>query len=642
MKQCTRGMKLCALAVVALLCAIGLGALFPSTVKGRPGDEGGTSAGTTSRLAHVVPADTMMFFEGADIHAFGSTVRTLHWVDGSKIDGSVITKTIQDAIAQAFEVSPEDAAQIFNSFSSAAAAGRSPKLSGTMKEGGDDFEGAVLYRFSDPAAGAKLIASKRFTKGEAIGSAGAFYSVKRKGDLPDGPAEALGEFEADATSNYERFAWFPASGVAAFGHPDYIKAVGATIEGAASLVTSPAYTAFTRKAPAGTLAMGFVDTSKLGEIPDFGKYLAQVFGSPEPLSFFHSHNNGVMKTSFNMPLKGEFIPPKELWAEKTELKLAARLPASTVAAMSFSGKMSVDGAKYMELYIQYLQRIANFIRKSAPPQEEGGFSMEGMIADSIEEGIRQMGTVEGAMGFKLSDLYDAVGDEAVIGWVTPGDIAAMFKSPDTIMQQTAVVMLAHVGSKDALDKVLGGAKAALTQQMQAMGMEQKFEEITGGWKTNIMGMGDLRVQYIDNNQHLLVSFGGQKAVDSAIAAFGGTEKTLGQDPAFVKAKSNVASVNHGHIWFDTGRFLDGAIKEMKDSDKEEMKKAVGFGPEVVRVTGDERVTMMIGMGVDVQGDGTATLSFEATNFFIGIAGMAMPAMASAEEVEAVPLMPKEE
>jgi hypothetical protein len=297
-------------------------------------------------------------------------------------------------------------------------------------------------------------------------------------------------------------------------------------------------------------------------------------------------------------LKGHKLPDENFLDAPGKLELNQKLPASTVAYFEVSTKTSLEGKELRKKLFKFA----------------GSFDEKG--SEDAEKGMEEM---KDKLGFDLDTVFDAIGDEAIIG-VTATDkltMESVMKKDKDALKEVGFVFIAHLRDKEKGEKILKSLKdVAEDKGKEAVEVTKDDDGYLFEPKDAVKEMGIPSVQAsIKDDKYLVVAVGSKKRIEEIEAAYGG-ESTLKDDKAHAKAMKAFDQKPQAVIWVDAGRIAATALKDddIKEAAKKGLKES-GIKLETFTFEGDDRMTMALSFSYSVSKDGVWSVETEGLNAF---------------------------
>jgi hypothetical protein len=579
-----------------------------------------------SNLAKYAPKDTETFVEiPSTTKALANAFLGMDVIDTSKIDSDKQKGEIFDAFASSFDVSKDEAEAFLLAVDGVAMAQRRIE-----RKDEDDFgpstEGVTLVKMSSASKVEPILKSKRFdADGELAG--GKKYVLTRKETDPD-KREKLSTFEAafndfgdlkkkkgsDDDDDEEKsdkkkkkkggkvLVWFESEALFAAGEESVVEEVGKLIkDGGESLKDTENFKK--AKWDSGSAVLFYMN-------PEFAKKddKKDYFNGTGPLVGSVGFHDGGLTMGGRVELKGKRIPKEsDLVAEDVSFELYEKLPADTVAYVSFSGKFKADGKALQKALI-----------KAAKTDEDNERE-----AEQLEEGLEKM---EETIGFSFDVLADSIGDEVVMGIVADKkvDVEVLMEAgkdkkaaAQEASEKLGFVAIYDVGDKDKAEKLVKGLRSTIEEKAKDT-VEIKKKD--GGFLVEPADVlkslgsipdfdGGLQIT-VEKEKHVLIALGSKKRLEAIKAAFDGSADTLAKDGAHKKALDAVGKKGQAFLFIDAGR-VGKKLLDQADDMKKELKKK-GFDLEAIKLEGDDRLVVAAAVKVGFK-DEIMSVEFKSLN-----------------------------
>jgi hypothetical protein len=332
------------------------------------------------------------------------------------------------------------------------------------------------------------------------------------------------------------------------------------------------------------------------------------FDSVGPVTGSMRFTDPGLLVSAHIDMAGKKVSKKELLPETVALSLYEKVPATTVAYLAFSTKFGVDGKEMEKL-----------IKKSYSDVDERG-------AEEIEKALDGM---KDNLGFGLADVFDSLGDEAIIAVTADDKLAGLaFEKDKTALEHGSVIVifaLDKTDGKDNAEKIIKKLKGTIEEKAKG---EIELKKTDGGFvatpgdraKTAMGGVDASFSIAIEEDKYMVVIVGTKKRIDEANEALGGSE-TLKNDKAHKKALTAFEGKPLAVLWVDAGRIAKAIMKESKDV-KSAMKDA-GVPTDALVLEGDERITAGYAVRAEWKDD-TLSVDFDTLNLPVFAAVSVVP------------------
>jgi hypothetical protein len=521
-----------------------------------------------------MPANTQVYVELPSIKRSLFALRGVKFLDEPKIDEKKIVDDTVAGIAKSFDLSPDDARNVAFSLDSMGLAMRG-------LEEGKKPEALALIEFSSSGAAKALLASKRFASAGAFGASGQAYTLQRRDPLSTEPPPveaALGELRSDPAN---KLVWFSKRNLLAIGHEAMLKDLAAILDdGKDSLASSEQYKQAAKDFESGAELVAFIDSvlfKKLGDASTrklVDGYLKDAGPIVTSLKFVDSglmlHIHGLLGGTLTANSKDS------PWASPSKLKLPEKLPKDTVAYLAFSTKTSLKGAEMRERALGAFTEI--------DPDK----------AATTKQGVAEF---EKQLGLELSTVFDAMGDEAILGLTVDSAYKPSILSPPSPTKDLAIVFAQHVRDSAAAKKIVGVAKSKVGELLKEL---YSIKDIGDGFDAEPVALRDkfplVQVRLVGDT--LLVLAGARPLNDKALQSLEG--KGALKDDAGHALALRALTAPSTLFWMDTGRIGQAALDLVPG-----VRSSFNKGPvpvEAVLLTGERRITTALGFAMTRSGD----------------------------------------
>ncbi len=540
-----------------------------------------TSSG--SQISALVPKDTEVYVEFPDLPHALVAASQMDVLDSSKLESKKQIDELSKGLRESFEVDKDVGENVILSMRSIGFVGRDLER---------DQQFAALVRFSDSDAVEKWLAADRFSKEGKFGNNGEQYFVDvEKAEDRSGFSAYRSFFsgmQARKDGN-EVLVWFKDAGLLAIGHKDLVDDVDSTItDDAGSLAKSEAWgqTEFERDA----VAIAFVSPTVLDSLrgEDEKKIVRGYFDGIKPFTAALRLTSAGPVLSIAGQAKGNKVGEDDMLSQPVPLTLHNKLPGNTVMYVAAGGKRTLDGKALQSRIVKEL---------------EGN---DEQAAKQFESALDEM---DKQIGLDLPTVLDAIGNEVAFGFAVDPALKLDLEKPpkpEVIRDQVAAVFLMGVGDQEKANKLLKVLRVKGFEEgpMQRMyDIKKKGEGFVASPKPAEAGQVQpplIDVSFADGV--LIMAVGGEKMVEGALSALSGTQ-ALGGVAAHKLALDSMASEPSAVAWMDTGRIaqtlLDALPSRVLD-DVSEVEKSLGISRDVLRRTGDQRVTSALAFRFEAQ------------------------------------------
>jgi hypothetical protein len=568
---------------------------------------------TGPELAKFMPADTQVYVEMPSVTKAVVAAIGMDSIEAKELDAEKRKDDMVEAFESSFDVKKDEAEAFLTSISSVAFGGRELNKD-------DKAEAALIIRFSDRDAVEAVLGSKRFDKDGNL-AGGVAYTMTRKESKDPEKEEKLNAYEKffnqlgdrkkskdeDDGDKEEKkkkknvLVWFESDKLLVAGDQGMVEEIGKVIDGGDNLAKHNE-TFKKAKWPAGSSMLAYADPEA------FPKEIRKDFFSDVgPVTGSMRFTDPGLIVSAHLEMQGKKVSKKELLPETVSLSLYEKLPATTVAYLGFSTKFGVGG-KEMEKVLK---------KTYSDVDERGAEEVEKML-DGMKDNL----------GFSFSDVFDALGDEAIIG-ITADDklFGLAFEKDKEALEHGSVIAIFALDKdegKDNAEKIIKKLKGTIEEKAKD---EIEIKKTDGGFVASpgeraktALGVDASFSIAVEEDKYMVVIVGTKKRIDEANDALGGTE-TLKNDKAHKKALTAFEGKPLAVLWVDAGRIGKAVLKESKDI-KTSMKDA-GVPLDAFILEGDERLTA--GYAVRAAFDGEIlSVDFDTLNLPVFAAVSAAP------------------
>lgn len=520
-------------------------------------------------LARYMPKDLVVYVEAPSMPKLLVALTGVDVVDRKALDPEKRRDDLVKAVAEGLDVSEKDAKAFVMGVRSVAGGGRS----GAEDKKKKAKEAAMFAAFDATSSVKPILASKRFeADGKLASGAGKWIRAGKgekaeKGD--DDDAESAKDLSTWA-KRVQRMAsrldddsacvlWDDAK-LLGCGTLSLLEDVDAVVSGKAEGLAKA--NALFKKAqwPSGTQVFAWIDPAVI----DDDKVHDQFFDGVGPFVASVRFTSAGPVFAARVELKGEKVPATDLApASPAKLGLAKRLPAGTLGYLAFSSRTK---GKYED--------FEKALLKSVEAEDESK-------AKQLE---RELDRFEKEAGFSPKTLYEAIGDEGVIGVFSTKKVSLdSFKKLDSAVDDLGLVYLQHVRDKDKAKEIL----EELRKRAKALGAFVSVKKLDNGFVIEPDKESWPSATITLEDKYLVLVVGRSRNMEAAQKAFKGDADTLSKDKAHRKAMDALDGDNQIVFWLDAGRFGKAAL----DDDAREALEKEGLPVDVIRLEGDDRVTM---------------------------------------------------
>lgn len=528
-------------------------------------------------LAKYLPKDTSLYVEIPSIKRSAISAAGIKPIDSARANEQQMMDDTIHALSTSFSVSNDDAKKIVTGLDALAFAARDTN---------DHGKAAVIFEFGSTSAAEKLITSTRFTNDGPFGNGGTRYKLERN-KAPATKRTFLEQFfdEMDASGGTsERLVWFPKNKILVFGDEDMVSDIGRVGSGSTpSLEKNEVYTKAKKTFESGTDVTFFFDTHDLEDTKSSAtrKMIDAYLDNRDPVTAAIKIVKPGVMMDVHATLTGSALPPDDLIPQNPQLSYPRRLPADTVAYMAVSTHTKMNGTGIRTLVIKHVS------------------DTDPTAAKELKDGLDEM---ERWLGFKIDDLIDAIGDEMAFGLL----VDPAFKLDPS---NGAADELNNIGAVYAI-AVKDDAKAkAITAKIRAKLAGPDFKgainvttfpdgfKVEAAKSTPAFPIPALTVK--DDGKQVIMVVGSTALTNRAFDALQKGTATLKNDKAHEAAISLMPKDTNMITWVDTGRItsimLDGRSRVSRKA-----AAAVDLPLDSIRLTGDDRVTSMFAVNINVK------------------------------------------
>lgn len=539
-------------------------------------------SGPSSQLSKKVPKDTEIFFEIPNVKGALGSVAGMDIIDASKLDSKKWENEIRKGLEDAFEIKKDTAEALMGSIESVAVAQRNVTKS---------QESVTLVSFSSTDGMEKLLKSERFSKEDDVGK-GALYAVEpMKIDDPEemkdwsGPKKSFARMSYDKKSKYRAFVWFQDAKLLAMGHPDYIEDISSVLDGSDSLAN---HENWGKAKFEGGSALVYVSPELTTKVDDdsLKSVMKGYFSEVRPFAGSMKFTDAGILTTFTGEMRGNKIGDEDELASAASLDLHERLPEETIGYITLSTKKKEDGKAAKKWLIKKLKSI-----------EEGLGDQADKTFDAMDDEV----------GFKIEDLFDAVGDQMAIAVAVDRKVEYdEDKKPEEYMESAAVAYLIEIGDADKAKKIVKKVKEKFFEDEGPMASAYDVEDKGAGFIAEPKEEGPTpEIQVIVEKEYILITAGG--LAKRFVEAADKKKKTLADDGAHKAAVGSFSGSPRMIMWVDTGWIGGKALEIAKDNEKlseqlDEFEDETGFNPAAIVTKGDKRLTSAVAFSIDTSSD----------------------------------------
>lgn len=569
--------KIIGVAVGALLILAGIATALWAFVLRSPKPE----------LARYMPKDLVVYVEAPSMPKLLVALTGVDVVDRKALDVEKRRDDLVKAVAEGLDIGEKDAKAFVMGVRAVAGGGR---LGEDGKKKGKDS--AMFAAFDATSSVKPILASKRFEADGKLASGAGKWKRAGKGekDEKDEKAEKSdkGDDDADADEAKDLSKWgkrverivarmddesacvlWDDAKLLGCGAVSLLEDVDAVVSGKSEGLAKNAQF---KKAqwPSGTQVFAWIDPSVI----DDEKVREQYFDGVGPIVASVRFTSAGPVFGARAELKGEKIPAPDLApASPAKLGLAKRLPAGTLGYLAFSSRTK---GKYED--------FEKTLIKSVEREDESK-------AKELERGLDRF---ENQAGFSPKTLYEAIGDEGVIGvFATKKVSRESFKGLENAADDFGLVYIQHVRDKAKAKEIVEELRKHVKDLGERWASVKKLdngfliEPEKDSWPSASITLED---------KYIVVVVGRSKNMEAALQAFRGDADTLAKDKAHKKAMDALDGDNLVVLWVDAARLGKAAL----DDDAREKLEKEGIPLDVIHLEGDDRLTMGSAVRVSVE------------------------------------------
>jgi hypothetical protein len=524
-------------------------------------------------LARYMPKDLAVYVEAPSMPKLLVALTGVDVVDRKALDPEKRRDDVVKAVAEGLDVSEKDAKAFVMGVRAVAGGGRS---GADDKKKKNAKEAAMFAAFDSTGSVKPILASKRFeADGKLASGAGKWIRAGKaeKGDKSEKADDDEAESPKDLSTwgkRVQRMAsrldddsacvlWDDAK-LLGCGTVSLLEDVDAVVSGKSEGLAKA--NALFKKAqwPSGTQVFAWIDPAVIDDEKVHDQYFDGVGAFVASVRFTGA---GPVFTA-RAELKGEKVPATDLApTSPAKLGLAKRLPAGTLGYLAFSSRTK---GKYED--------FEKALLKSVEAEDESK-------AKQLE---RELDSFEKQAGFSPKTLYEAIGDEGVIGVFSTKKVSLdSFKKLDSAVDELGLVYLQHVRDKDKAKEIL----EEMRKRAKSLGAFVSVKKLDNGFVIEPDKDGWPSATITLEDKYLVLVVGRSRNMEAAQKAFKGDADTLSKDKAHSKAMDALDGDNQIVLWVDAGRFGKAAL----DDDAREKLEKEGIPVDVIRLEGDDRVTM---------------------------------------------------
>ncbi len=569
------------LMLVLVLIASGMAAIAYFVLGSKP----------TPHLARYVPKSATVYVEMPSFKRSILSAATMKPLDSSRVDDKLMVQDLDTAFARAFTLTQPEAHTLVAALDSAAFVARDTNNAG---------KAAVIVSISNGSAVDKLLHSTRFSEVGPFVGGGMRYTLLAKSPFdisPNaGPVEVgLSQMDTGHGSHTTDLVWFAKKNLLVYGDDQIVTDMGSVIDGSAdSLEKNAVYIAAKKTFEGGADVAFFFDTHDLDDArdPKSRKALDGYLRNRDPLTgAIKLVKAGVMMDAHGT-LSGTSLPPADLTPPAGKLVFPHKLPADTVAYMAMSTKTKLNGAA-----------MRAYLVKSA---EDSDPSAGRELRSNLDE-------MERAIGFKLDDVVDMVGDETAIAiTMDPGFKLDTTNGVADELSSFGLVYALSVKDDAKAKTILSKLRAQLETPDAASMVKVRTIDATT-WEADpqtaaTFPLPNLTVKY--DGKQIVAVIASPALTTRAFDALGSNKATLATNAAHELAFGSLPQDANFYMWLDTGRItsvlMDGASRARK------APRRTLLPMDAVRLTGNDHVTSALAIRATPKA-GTWTLDIDSLN-----------------------------
>jgi hypothetical protein len=542
-------------------------------------------------LTSKVPRDVDIYIEVPSVKRLVKGLSTMRFFDEKKLDMDRWIDQAEDEVAASLDLSDDEAKDILEGVQSVGLAAR---------VGEDSYEGALILRFESSKAARVLLSSERFFEADDDGVGGKRYLIDRDDDEDeeDGAEEQPYDPTLSPSSlrrslfgfklrGDEKVAWFKQERLVVIGHEILLDDVASVLKGKqSSLDDNKRFQQARKLLPRSVAAFGYVDTQMFEVIANYRErdQLDYFLKEPEPIIGSLSFDDAGSRFSVAGGLSGKMMPPDKAYTEPVDLTLAKRLPKEVIAYFALSTKMDVEG-------VELEQMVLDGVRDAEP--------------DLAKEIRREIANAEKELGFRLTSVYDALGDEGIVAVMPHKSYKLDFNTEPSLAQDYAVAYIQHTDDLEGAERIVERVRDSIfPDDDEHGGPKVPFRvrsEDNGGFTAEPDDPAkDPFVMVRFSGSYMMAAVGRRDVCERFWSAFTDGKDTLGDDEAHDDAIDALPSGSQGYAWVDTGRIFAEALDANPGLEKDAQQ--FGFEPSAVTTTGDGRVTSALSFGWSVEDD----------------------------------------
>jgi hypothetical protein len=524
-------------------------------------------AAPMASIAEAIPQNVDLYVEIPSVRALAQGSAKMKFVDVGLLD---LLKTLDEVGAgfgKAFGMTAKDGSALVSSFKSVALAGRfdaAPPLAG------------AVVSSDKPALVKKLLATKRFTKDGKVGDLDKYtLGAAESGDASDDMYTKLAG--GLATPPDTGIVWIADKGLLVMGSEPFLEGVASVSAGKAKALSASAdYKKDIRELDKKPRMFAYAPANALNILaknPSTKETLDGFLKDPGPFLWgVYMDAPGILMT-VQGGLGGEKVPVMKIPAAP-KLDIGGKLPKDTVGYFAFSTKLDFSGSEAEKKIVDLLKTYD----PSAAPDFE-----------------KEMGEARTKLGLGLSEFFDAVGDQLVVGVVSSEkDLGPEDFENLNIEKNFAVIGLQALKDEAGMKKLVDALK-----KVAPIGKTHTVTATAdGGFEASAKTSGPfIAVRYLKGD--LFVGVGAETLVKSAQATIEAGTDTLASEKAHQLGLSGIKGNPHVVSWFDASRMIRKTLTDPNMA----MLKELGDLPSKLLLTGDNRFTMTNAVGLEQQGKG---------------------------------------
>lgn len=592
-------------------------------------------------MARFMPQDTTWYVEMPDPQMMMFEMLSMQSVDAQGIHESKLMDEFNGNIATQFDLSDEDAKSFLPQLMGVAAGARISE--------GDSMDQAMIFKFTSPELGQKIIASDKLKPIEGRSASG-----QQTYEIPVLEFSLTRDFERALRSikspKTMHLIWYDNISLLVFGSPSFVQSVDAVVSGQElGFDTNEGYLRASRQWQSGASVVSLSDpkmlmderfTDERAEI--CGKIFTNFFNYGDPFTLSSNVHPSGFVTEALIPLSGELVPPSEIIPANGEFTLPGRLPKGTIGyhvSRSPGGSLR-EQAEVMGDYFD--KAVARFDAYDAERRERyraeaEEMRLEGRDEMEVEERKWRRNPMEGTFeGFnELAAMTDAVDLSRIDSGRGEMLIAALYDRPSDpnslrrskSMRETFGLLVACELTDEVHQALLKTADAVYLEyeeqlrseiaehrkyaaeegadsadyyreradRLEARLRDEPYEKQGDNRKIPMhLLSAELPCQLVRINGVSIFLMANEKLSERAIASFNDYGDRLSADQAWVEARAAITQVGAMEAYADTGEL----IYLMSQRDEFEEARELGLNTSFVKLEGPQRFVSMINLRVE--------------------------------------------